>query len=96
MTIAAIARRLADLEARLEPLRPSAPGAPPPWLAWASRGELLELETLLEPIEADERDPTEVDQLLALEIEARATRRMLAGEPPASPLLPGRALTFCR
>ena len=45
----------------------------------------------LRPVEGGEREATEVDQLLVLEIEARATRRMLAGEPPASPVrLTGR------
>ena len=79
MTVATIARRIAELEARLVPLRPPAPGAPPPWLAFATRDELVELEALLELIEGGEREPTEVDRLRCIEIEARATRAMLAG-----------------
>ena len=65
------------------PLRPPAPGAPPPWLDFATCDELVELEALYGAVESGEREATEVDQLLVLEIEARATRRMLAGEPPA-------------
>ncbi len=78
MTIASLARRLAELEASRRP----APGEASGWLAFATRGDLEQLEALLEPIEAGERAATGVDQLLVLEIEARATRRMLAGKPP--------------
>ena len=77
MTVASLARRLAGLEARLRPTPASG------WLAFATRGDLEALEAILAPIEAGERAPTEVDQLRCIEIEARATRAMLAGEQPA-------------
>ena len=78
MTVASLARRLAGLEARR-----ASPGASPTWLAFATRGELEALEEILAPVEAGERNPTEADQLLCIQIGAAARRRMLAGEPPS-------------
>ncbi len=79
MTAAALARRLAELEARR---RPPAPGVAPEWLHWASGAELEALEQLYGEIEDGAREATEADQLLCIQIEAAARRRMLAGEPP--------------
>ena len=59
-----------------------APGAPPASLRWATGEELDVLEALLGGIEDGIREATQSDTLLGIEIEARATRRMLAGEPP--------------
>jgi hypothetical protein len=76
----AIARRLAAIEARLAPLRPR-PATPEAlaWLGWVSCDDLVWLEGLLR----EDREPTELERVRVIEIEASATRRMLAGEPPA-------------
>ena len=79
MIAATLARRLAELEARRA--RPPVPGVAPEWLRWATGEELDVLETLLGEIEDGIREATESDTLLGIEIEARATRRMPAGEP---------------
>jgi hypothetical protein len=81
MSVTSLAKRVADLEAKRG--RPPVPGAPPPWLAWATGGEVDQLEALSRAVETGEREPTEADQLLCIEVEARATRAMLTGEPPA-------------
>ena len=81
VTATALERRLRVIEARRA--QPPAPGAPPAWLRWATGEEVDALEAMLGEIEDGEHEPTEVDTLLCIEIEARATRRMLAGEPPS-------------
>ena len=78
MTIATIAPRVADLEARLEPHRSRS--APPPWLAFATCDELRELEEIYGAIEDGEREATEIDVLRCIEVQAVATRRMLTGQ----------------
>ena len=79
MTIASVVRRLAELEAK----RAAPPGALPAWVRWAAHEEIGELEELYRAVESGEREATELDQLRCIEIAARATRAMLAGEPPA-------------
>ena len=80
MNVAALARRLAELEARRA--QPPAPGILPAWVRWARHEEVDELEALYRAIEEGEREVTEGDELRCIEIAAGATRRMLAGEPP--------------
>ena len=80
-TVASLARRLAELEARRA--SPPPPGGLPAWVRWASHEEVDELEELYRAIETGEREATEVDELRCIEIAAGATRRMLAGEPPS-------------
>jgi hypothetical protein len=77
---AALARRIAELEARRGV--PREPGAAPAWLRWATGDEVDQLEQLYRAVETGAREPTESDQLLCIEVEAAATRLMLAGEPP--------------
>jgi hypothetical protein len=74
----AISRRLRDLERRLAPLRPRALD----WIAWMTNAELDDLEEQYRLAAEDGREPTPMDVLRAIEVEAAATRRMLAGEPP--------------
>ena len=76
MTAAALARRLAELEARRSEPQP---GVLPAWLRWAAHEEVDELEEMYRAIEEGEREVTEVDRLRCIEIEARATVAMLAG-----------------
>ena len=78
MTAAALARRLAELEARRSQQQP---GVLPAWVRWARYEDVDTLEDLYRRVADGEHEPTEVDTLLCIEIEARATRRMLAGEP---------------
>ena len=71
-------KRLRDLEGRYPvPLRP------PPWLHWTTHAELDLLEAMYQLAEDEDRELTPMDLLRQIEIEAVATRRMLAGEPPA-------------
>ena len=79
MTAAALARRLAELEARRSQPQP---GVLPAWLRWAAHEEVDELEEMYRAIESGEREATEIDELRCIEIAAAATRRMLAGKPP--------------
>ena len=81
MTVAALARRIADLEVRRG--RPPLPGVAPEWLRWAIGEEVDALEALCGEIETGARAATEIDRLRVIEIEAAATRRMLAGEAPS-------------
>ena len=80
MSVTALARRLAELEARRA--RPPVPGVAPEWLHWATGEEIEALEVVYFAVETGEREATEADLLLCIEVEAAATRRMLAGEPP--------------
>jgi hypothetical protein len=73
-------RRLAWLERRL---RPRAPDEPFTWLRWSTRDELEELERLAHAEQYEGRELTAAEQLRAIECEAAATRRRLAGEPEA-------------
>jgi hypothetical protein len=75
-----IGRRLGALEARLAPLRRS-PDGQAGWLRWSTRGELDELEEITYAHEIEGRELTEIERLRAVEIEAAATKRQLAGEP---------------
>ena len=79
VTAATLERRLRAIEARRAQPRP---GVAPGWLRWATGEEIDVIEALLGEIEDGIREATELDALLGIEIEARATRRMLAGEPP--------------
>jgi hypothetical protein len=80
--VRALDRRLVELEAQLALPRPKADlEALCPWLRWVSHDDLDWLEQLYRSMEHG-AEPSEVDRLRAVEIEARATRAMLAGEPP--------------
>jgi hypothetical protein len=76
----AIGRRLRALERRLAPLRPP---AVPAWIRWTTHAELDDLEERYRLAAEAGRELTELDVLRVIEVEAAATRRMLAGEPPA-------------
>ena len=91
MTAAALARRLAELEARRSQPQP---GVLPAWLRWAAHEEVDELEEMYRAIEEGEREVTEVDRLRCIEIEARATGCWRAGgNNAACRLLPLPPLT---
>ena len=87
MSIAALAKRLAEIEARRA--RPPEPGAPPAWLRWAAWHEIDQLEQLYRAVETGEREPTEADLLLCIEVEAAATRRMLLADATNPPTKSG-------
>ena len=80
MTTAALERRLRAIEARRA--QPAPPGTMPAWAHWVRHEEIDELEDLYRRVADGEHEPTEADELRCIEIEAGATRRMLAGEAP--------------
>ena len=82
--MSSVERRLAALEARLTRLRPP-PTLPEAvsWIRWTSHDDLDRLEQLAYALEIEGRPLTAAEQLAAIEIEARSTRAMLAGEPPS-------------
>ena len=80
VSVTALERRLRAIEARLAPLRPPAPASA--WLSWVDVDDLDWAEGVLYEAELGTREVTEQDLLRFIEIEAAATRRMLAGEPP--------------
>ena len=91
MTPAAIAKRLAAIEAQIAPL--VAPSDLPPWLEFAADAEVDELEEIYRADEDEDGSTSEVDQLRVLEIHAASLRRMLiAAQPPAPPKAPDAAL----
>ena len=79
-TAATLAKRLAELEAKRA--APPPPGGLPAWVHWARHEEVDELEDLYRRVADGEHQATEVDELRCIEIAARATRAMLAGEEP--------------
>jgi hypothetical protein len=71
-----IGRRLIELERRLPVPRSRAPCARLPWLGRVPNDDLVWMENVL-----GHGEMTESDRLRFIEIEAAATRRMLAGWP---------------
>jgi hypothetical protein len=89
MTPAALTRWLAEAEAAVAALlAPSEPGAwTPKLLAHLDDDQILELDALLRDIETEHREPTQVEQLRAMELQLAAVRQILMQDsvpPPAT------------
>ena len=79
-------KHVASLEHRVALLGPSLPGDQFAWIAWTADDELDCLEQIGRRLAYEDIALTVDDQLRWLEIEAGATRRMLAGEAPTMSL----------
>jgi hypothetical protein len=77
----AIEKRLDVLERQVAALRPAAPSDEPlAWARWSTDAELEFLEGVAERA-AYGVEPSAAERLRWIEVEAGATRKMLAGEP---------------
>jgi hypothetical protein len=80
LTPAAMAKRVAEIEAAVASI-PVPAGDAPPWLSWTTDRELTEMEQICTRAELASIELTQAEVMRILAVECAATARMLAGEP---------------